>query len=100
MKKKLTWLERIDRAERKGCFTLEDLDLARSFMTCAVAEISGLRFNNDDAFKRLDPTITTLGSRFYNKGVLMDDFDKARSIYKQLKRYKNFVRPEFRSKKK
>ena len=79
MTKRLSWLTRIERAEKRGKFLPIELGLASMWRTCAIGEQHGYPWAcalTDDEER--------LGVAFC-RAVETDDLTKARTIYEEIK---------------
>jgi len=79
MAKQLSWAVRIERAEKRGRFTAEEISLARdSWRTCAVGEKHGWLWD----YERSEDE-WTLGDKF-GLAVAEQDFTEARQLYEEI----------------
>lgn len=75
---KKTWAERIDAAEKRGGFTLEDSELAAAWATCACGQLDfGIPRRSNGA--PVDQLLYDFGSMFYD-AVENDFYRNARSL--------------------
>lgn len=84
---KITWLERIEVAEKSvdGEFTLDDKAASNLWSSCAVAEVGLLNGQSLYEFNGApkDFELQGLGTRF-SGAVYNDDIKKAKEIYQQI----------------
>ncbi len=88
-KKKIPWDIRIDLAEEHGKFSAKDVELARSWVTCACGEQDKLvpRYSKNSAYKGApkDSVLTFLGQDFFSH-VAANKFDAARTALGKINR--------------
>lgn len=85
----MEWIDRIKRAKKKGKFTLEDGQLANSFYTCAVGELSssGLRGIYKKYPKTVAIKLNFLGYKFF--GQVIDNKTRlAHQTYNKINKFK------------
>ena len=83
----MNWKERIQRANRIGYFTTEDISLSMDWTTCAVGELdvdySLLDNDNQDKYDNqvvILENLHNMGMEFY-KQVILNNIDKTKAIY-------------------
>ena len=83
----MNWKERIQRANKAGYFTTEDIRLSMDWTTCAVGELevdySLLDNDNQDKYDAqvvILENLHNMGMEFY-KQVILNNIDKTKAIY-------------------
>ena len=89
--KTMTWSERLDRVEKAEQFTLEDQELSRKWVTCAVGEKRGKYREEEDYQLGYEgcPESTELlglGARFCF-AVDTNNMPSARNLYNEIQQY-------------
>ena len=80
----MTWKDRIERATTIGKFTLEDMNMAREWSTCAVSELHGVEYYDTNGAP-VDLSLGQIGLAFM-RAVLSHDVFDAIECYNQISR--------------
>ena len=80
----MTWKDRIEQATITGKFTLEDMNMAREWSTCAVSELHGVEYHDTNGAP-VDLPLGQIGLAFM-RAVISQDVSEAYECYNQISR--------------